>query len=204
MAAVAPSSHGTKISRSSDVADARPPLAKLVSSRGLYQIHTEQEYSGCFKQWKDVPDILSTRCQVPDPRVGKHIAAISPQEYLYAILNAADTDDKWNAYSPQLQAEIDAFMLSRPDKYFKQSIELIASILILKIAKIFTVSLVLPVLCSGIVCVGVIPPAGLEPKTAPQSPQWLSEAPSICPANDPSLYSAELSSAMNRITLSYP
>ncbi|SCO46438.1 uncharacterized protein FFMR_08452 [Fusarium fujikuroi] len=29
MAAVAPSSHGTKISRSSDVADARPPLAKL-------------------------------------------------------------------------------------------------------------------------------------------------------------------------------
>ncbi|KAF5631045.1 hypothetical protein F25303_9772 [Fusarium sp. NRRL 25303] len=37
-------------------------------------------------------------------------------------------------------------------------------------------------LCGGIACVGVVPPAGLEPKTAPQSPQWLSEAPLICSA----------------------
>ncbi|KAF5702519.1 hypothetical protein FMUND_13432 [Fusarium mundagurra] len=42
------------------------------------------------------------------------------------MLNAADTDDKWNVYSPQLQAEIDAFVLSRPDKSSKESNELIA------------------------------------------------------------------------------
>ncbi|KAF5570930.1 hypothetical protein FPHYL_876 [Fusarium phyllophilum] len=50
---------------------------------------------------------------------------ISPEEYLYTMLNAAD---KWNAYSPQLQAEIDAFVLWRPDKYFKENTELITTI----------------------------------------------------------------------------
>ncbi|PNP80571.1 hypothetical protein FNYG_06170 [Fusarium nygamai] len=51
------------------------------------------------------------------------------------MLNAADTDDKWNAYSPQLQADIDAFVLSRPEKSSKESTELTTSILISKLPR---------------------------------------------------------------------
>ncbi|RBQ79132.1 hypothetical protein FVER53590_03136 [Fusarium verticillioides] len=72
------------------------------------------------------------------------LTSVSPEEYLYTMLNAADTGDKWNAYSPQLQAEIDAFVLPRPAKYSKESTEPITNISILRIAKVFTVSLLLP------------------------------------------------------------